>query len=413
MKKRLVFGRPTLVAAVGMTMTLLVASAPVSAAPNTPVEGTSCASSKVVVPSVNWSAKRATSLTPSAVEDMTQLATQKSISVAQAIDDYGWHESLSEVVGKVQEAFPNEYGGARIVGDGKSRAWVAFAGDAPASAIDMLRAAPVPVTVRTGCGYSEAELKQRLEQIHYSVLGRTDVVADASSGYDIETGAITVMVQPSARPQGRLADLRSYLAAGLPAGNAKLPVEIQVVGDVGGGDDVTVYGGRGLSGGCTTGFNVVWSTYRGTTTAAHCGNAQSYGGVALTFVREHSGNYGDVQLHRAAGHSFPNQFYANTGYRAVTGTGAAITGQQMCLQGNASGYHCDTVYQLAHCNGNRCGLVAMSNRLAAGGDSGGAWFSNNRAYGIHQGYKFWFGNRDLYTPVVYLSSSLGVTVALS
>jgi len=53
----------------------------------------------------------------------------------------------------------------------------------------------------------------------------------------------------------------------------------------------------------------------------------------------------------------------------------------------------------------------MTNRLAAGGDSGGPWFSNNRAYGIHQGYKFWFGNRDLYTPVVYLPTSLGVSVA--
>ncbi|MFF5076225.1 hypothetical protein ACFY36_04185 [Actinoplanes sp. NPDC000266] len=394
-----------------MTMTLFVTSAPASAVPNTPVKGTSCASSKIVMPSASWNSQRA-SLPSSATEDITQLATQKGISVAQAIDDYGWHESLSQVVGQVQEAFPGEYGGARIVDDGQSRAWVAFADDAPASALDMLRASPVPVAVRTGCGFSEAELKQRLEQVHYSVLGRTDVVADASSGYDIETGAITVMVQPSAVARGRLADLRSNLTAGLPAGNTDLPVEVQIVSDVVGGDDITVYGGRGLSGGCTTGFNVIWSMYRGTTTAAHCGNAQSYAGVALTFVSEHSGNYGDVQVHRAVGHSFPNQFYANTGYRAVTGTGAAITGQQMCLQGNASGYHCDTVYQLAHCNGSRCGLVAMNTRSAAGGDSGGAWFSNNRAYGIHQGYKYWFGNRDLYTPVVYLPTSLGVTVAL-
>ena len=105
-----------------------------------------------------------------------------------------------------------------------------------------------------------------------------------------------------------------------------------VVGAVTGGDDITMYGGRGISG-CTTGFNVIGSTNRGTTTAAHCANAQSYSGYALTFVSEHSGNYGDVQVHRLSGHSFPNQFYANTGCRAVTGTGAAITSQQMCLQG--------------------------------------------------------------------------------
>ena len=200
MRKRPTWGRPSLIVAVGMSLILVATSAPASAAPSAPVEGTSCTSSRVVSPSTNWQVERA-ALSATATEDMTQLAKQKGISVSQAIDGYGWRDALSAVVGKVQAAFPKEYGGAQIVDDGEARAWVAFAGAAPAAALEMLRASPVPVAVRTGCGFSEAELKQRLEQVHYAVLGRTDMVADAASGYDIETGAITVMVEPVPGPE--------------------------------------------------------------------------------------------------------------------------------------------------------------------------------------------------------------------
>ncbi|MDG4768017.1 hypothetical protein O7632_28570 [Solwaraspora sp. WMMD406] len=63
-------------------------------------------------------------------------------------------------------------------------------------------------------------------------------------------------------------------------------------------------------------------------------------------------------IHRLNGHSFPNHFTANGSNRAVNGVGAAIENQQLCLNGKSSGYHCDAVYQLNHCNGSRCGLVA-------------------------------------------------------
>ena len=385
-----------------LAATLVFAASPTSAMADTAVAGTACTSSTVVAPAAGrWQA----ALSADATADMTELARQKGLTVAEAVDDFGWHNDFSLVVGTVQEKFPAEYGGASIEDKAGARGWVAFAGAAPAGAVDILRASPVPVAVREHCGHSEAELKQRLEQVHYAVLGHAEV-ADASSGYDIETGEISVMVESKPLLRGRT-DLAGITAA-VPPG--RFPVDIEVVKELGGSDDITIYGGRALSS-CTTGFNIIGSAYRGTTTAAHCGNAQSYSGYALEFRSEHSGNYGDLQVHRLNGHSFPNTFTANGGLRAVNGVGAAITNQSLCLNGKTSGYHCDTVYQLNHCNGSRCGLVAMHNRLAAGGDSGGPWFSNNHAYGIHQGSKYWFGNRDLYTPAVYLPNALNVSVA--
>lgn len=401
--------RLLLLAAVGTAATLVITGSPLSAREKVAVGESSCTSTAVVRPPLGrWETERGT-MSADAIEDMRQLANQKGIRLSDAIDEYGWHNSFSLIVRAVQEAFPQHYSGARIEDHGSSRGWIAFASTTPPAAIDILRASPVPVEVREHCGHSEAELKRRLEQVHYAVLGHADV-ADASSGYDIETGKITVLVEASANSRGRI-DLTEIVAT-LPPGADRLPVEIQVVDELKGGDDISIYGGRAIST-CTTGFNVVGSNYRGTTTAAHCSNSQSYAGYALTFVSEHSGNYGDVQVHKLSGHTFPNVFTANGGNRAVNGVGAAIENQQMCLNGKSSGYHCDSVYQLNHCNGDRCGLVAMQNRVAAGGDSGGPWFSNNHAYGIHQGYKYWFGNRDLYTPVVYLPTSLGVSVATS
>jgi streptogrisin C len=398
-----------MVAIISLTITMAPA-APAAA----DLTGTSsCTSATVIAPT--QAPEASPDLLPAgALEDLTRSAEQEGISLADAVDRYAWHESLSLVVSQVKDAYPAQYAGARIEATGAAQAWVAFAGTAPAAAIDLLRTSPVPVAVRQHCSHSEAELKTRLEEVHHAIWDRGDVVADVSSGYDLETGELTVLVQPrEVLDASDQIQLRNELVAGLPSDPSGLPVDVQIVDDTRTGDDASVLGGRAIST-CTTGFNVVGVISRGTATAGHCGNSQSYSGRALSFVKEHQGRFGDLQWHRRASDSFPNTFDAGPSNRGVAAARAAVENQRLCRNGKTTGHHCDNVFQLNHCKGSRCGLVMMRNDQASGGDSGGPWFYNLTAYGIHQGSKWWKGeSRDVYTPVVYLPSALGVSVATS
>lgn len=52
----------------------------------------------------------------------------------------------------------------------------------------------------------------------------------------------------------------------------------------------------------------------------------------------------------------------------------------------------------------------MTHKRADRGDSGGPWFKVNRAYGVHEGWKWWFGDRDRWSSVALLSKSVSVSV---
>ena len=50
----------------------------------------------------------------------------------------------------------------------------------------------------------------------------------------------------------------------------------------------------------------------------------------------------------------------------------------------------------------------MSNDRSEDGDSGGPWFYGSTAYGIHQGYWYYFPKvRDVFTPVDHIDEALG------
>ncbi|MDQ3024772.1 MAG: S1 family peptidase, partial [bacterium] len=106
-----------------------------------------------------------------------------------------------------------------------------------------------------------------------------------------------------------------------------------------------IYGGLGLSG-CTSGFSVIdGGGTRGTTTAGHCGNSQSYQGNDLPFVSENVGGWSDVQWHTAPSLTVLNliqePYYPYT--RSITSStywGSQTVGSTVCKYGNTSGYSC-------------------------------------------------------------------------
>lgn len=355
-------------------------------------------------------APSAEGLTEAQLQDLARMAEQEGITLDEAIGEFAWHEPFSQMVSDLRERFPESFAGARIEGEG---AWIAFRGTAPDGVAEKVHSFPKAVEIRTERGFSESELDQWLQEVHYSVWERRDLVAMAASGYDIATGGIQVEVESQAAAGLSRAALHAELRKGLPPSAVDAPVDIKVVDAVRGGQD-TVYGGGALSS-CTAGFTVYNSNGRGLSTAAHCDNSQTYAGrLRLSYVAGHGGRWGDVQWHTSSEFESDDFYYTSSSRRDTSARGYATEGQRLCRYGRTTGTKCDTVYQLNHCRGDYCRLTAMHNRYADLGDSGGPWYYGNTAYGIHSGYKWWnFKSRDLFTPVTYLNEALGVIVATS
>jgi hypothetical protein len=348
----------------------------------------------------------ASGLSESALSDLATMAEEDGISLEEAQSKYGWHEPFSRVVQQIRVAYPESFAGARIEDEGP---WIAFKGEAPAASVDLLKGLTPLVDVRSNRPYTEAELDERLIRTHFALLA-SDLVADAESGYDIETGEITINVVPedSATTDGGASPLGA-----LVPDDPDMPVHVSVVAGIR-AEDHYVRGGGSLSS-CTAGFAV--SRYIGHTlvyglsTAGHCGDSQNYEGRAvLSFKAEHQGSWGDMQWHSSS-ERVSDDFHASASdIRDTAAVGFATEGQALCRYGKTTGKECSNVYQLNHCNGSRCRLTLMNTNEAAGGDSGGPWFYGTTAHGIHQGEKFYWGAKDLFTPVTYLDEGIGVSV---
>ncbi|HLT10009.1 MAG TPA: S1 family peptidase [Micromonosporaceae bacterium] len=352
---------------------------------------------------------------------LRDVAVDDGITVEEAAERYGWHERLSQVVAEIMETYPDDYAGSMIEPVGEAVAWVAFKDRAPSGAVRMLEEFPYPVAVYEHRGFSEAELDARLIEIHYSVYGRDDLVSNVGSGYDIETGRIRVTVEPlpGLDPRAVVDQLKAQVspsAAGAAVTIEAVPaLHIRTQANIYGGDLLTVKDGRP----CTAGFTVQGVSTRGILTAGHCGRD---GGTPvrwgtndnLVFVKRHIGQYGDLEWHYSLKNTHLGRFQTDLGLKAVTGTGIAMRGQELCHHGQTTGTKCDVVSRWTNeCANSACRLVAMERGTTEGGDSGGPYYSGGTAYGILFGLKtieLCGGKpcpRSLFSQVRYLSQALG------
>lgn len=359
--------------------------------------------------------------------DIQQVAKQKGITVEEAIARYGWQESFAKAVNLLRESFPDQYAGSAITNGGRG-AWIAFKGEVPQKAVDLVATLPVTVRLIGSKGFSEAELKQTLDQAYYAIYEDGDI-ADAAGWYDVETGVITIEALPRQIPGDAVMRerLRVRLQPAQPA-NTAVTIKVSIVDELVGGvsADTTMRGGGRLEFiNCTAGFTVFWTgdMYRGITTAHHC--AKDYSSLRyynwddtgdytnISRLGLGAPTYGDLAYYSRGTYSPTNRFYYDYGVtRSVLYAGLLPTvGQQLCKFGRTTGYSCDQVYKLNVCSGEYCGLTAMKSWKVSAGDSGGPWFWGNTAYGITQGSKYIsFGYRDLFSPTYYLPDALGVDV---
>lgn len=148
---------------------------------------------------------------------------------------------------------------------------------------------------------------------------------------------------------------------------------------------------------CTSGFTAFRGSQWGLLTAGHCPNAthqivgSTYG---FSFVTEHVGSYGDAQFHASTDPTRLNSIkIADNGptYRTITSTAYPVAGASICNFGrtrpNAA---CTTVAAVNVCLTNSsgvavCRLARTNGTFTNNGDSGGPWYLNNTAIGVHAG----------------------------
>lgn len=149
---------------------------------------------------------------------------------------------------------------------------------------------------------------------------------------------------------------------------------------------------------CTSGFSV-YDRYgnRGVTTAAHCNNALSYGGRALTYVNERYGGSYDIQWHYRRDLTVQPRFFTGPGTRPVEGSkgrSAQQVGEYVCKYGQRTGYGCANImgkgFDLSYIPNSNNTFIGVYRKKPADpiilpGDSGGPWFLVNDAYGITSG----------------------------
>ena len=130
------------------------------------------------------------------LQDLQAIADRDGISLQEAIDRYAWHDNFSKTASTIREVAPEAFAGAEIVGHRQAR--IAFAEQPPQAALDILdifrnSQSGVSVEVRTGLGYSEAELQKAIPAVHYAVL-RSPGVRNASTSFDSSTAQIRTVV---------------------------------------------------------------------------------------------------------------------------------------------------------------------------------------------------------------------------
>lgn len=212
------------------------------------------------------------------------------------------------------------------------------------------------------------------------------------------------------------------------AAKARIPegVAIQRVSRLAGSE--ALVGGTSLTT-CTAGFTVQATTGElGVSTAGHCQNNQSFQVLPLQFLslpfrREKDSGEFDIQWHSACDLvQVTNQFQTGLGLRSVVGTrhrNNQAVGTFVCKFGGVTGRTCGWIDSTSYdpnffsnlFGGKYIYVDGRGADLSSNGDSGGPWYVEDIAYGIHSGHG---GNdKNAYYMAINYISAVGVSVLTS
>jgi hypothetical protein len=334
--------------------------------------------------------------------DVAGIAEATGLSEKEVREAYTEQNAFNLAITDVRLVEPETYFSAGWEPGSGYDAWVSFTATPSQASIERLGELAIDVEVRTAAPASEAALNGLLEGLVNEVAA-TEGVAAVTGGWDAHDGAIDIAYTPEDAEQ----------AIQLPALRGPVPVTFTPSADLGIEPEV-VRGGREV-GGCTSGFALLQG---GIVTAGHCANS-SYSMVGsaypLPYVSEHRTSYGDFQRHSSVD-STSNQIRISSSgtLRAMTSIAYASVGSAVCNYGKTrASASCATVTDISECatweGSTSCQLAVTNGTFTNPGDSGGPWYYNNTAFGIHYGK---VGGYSSYSRTDNAQSILGVTIKL-
>ncbi|MDO5092569.1 MAG: hypothetical protein Q4D79_03975 [Propionibacteriaceae bacterium] len=291
------------------------------------------------------------------------------------------------------------------------KGWIAFKGEVSQEAVAPFAALDFPVEVRTNAEFTENELEQIRQE-------KMTALAEAGNFKglvgDIESdGSITIQYEPSIDMIGS-----PQISATATSLSENSPVKVTVAPATGiAPTEEVLKGGAGIAS-CTLGFVVVYRGRVGALTAGHCPNSPGVptgSSVALKFVKQHIGDYGDVQLHTSTDSAANEIRVSRAGeYRTITASGEGIKGSRVCNYGKTRALpSCTTIRTVNHAfihpdTGMYVSQMVQTNgSFTNAGDSGGPWYFAQTARGIHFGKS---GGYATYTSIGAAESVMDATV---
>ena len=136
-------------------------------------------------------------ISPELREDLEYIASDKGITFDQALDRYGWHHSLGEVVSDMMRSYPNDFAGARVTGPNATE--ISFSAAVPVSAQTKIddyvnNNSAVRVTALFNLGYTQRQKIALVKAVHFEVSGRPEVKGNMTF-YNPATREIDMTIQ--------------------------------------------------------------------------------------------------------------------------------------------------------------------------------------------------------------------------
>lgn len=304
---------------------------------------------------------------------------------------------------EVARVFPDEYASARLE---EGNLVIAFRDAVPDGLANWVSETTAMVEFEEYVGVSERSINAALIKTFSHILTLPGI-EDATGGYDIYEKELIFMVAGddlnTASIEARI-ERSTDFDVSVYASNGSLGSD----DTVNGGGRLEILGGESLA--CTSGFGIAKGAQLGVVTAGHCPDSvltyEDWSGQPEVQIgsraAQYIGDLGDMQIH-LFGSTSTDDIYVNSSHNLIDISGVLIpiNGIQLCRYGANSGRECSETYSQGHCKTVQdipvCNLTMMNTNEAGPGDSGGPWFASTYAYGIHQGEKFWWGAKDVFT----------------
>lgn len=361
--------------------------------------------------------------------DSVRLGRSMGLGEQESRERYDWTVDFNQMVELVSNRYPEIYADARITGE-VTGGYILFTTEVPDEARLLVKELPVSIELRTGARYNEKYLLAEL-MTTYDRMWKTPGTRGVTGEMNADRSGLDFHVTPTREAADAglpeyLNLVRSYARPAVPT-NVKIRekfVPVQPEATIRGGGNLNTSASAGNDPWCTAGFTVRNdAAQHGMSTAGHCAEGQGY----LIHYNQGIGGADDaVRLERRAisphnldlawyhRPSLPSTFqptfytsYSASGYRTVLGRANPVVGSPLANFGRTNGYHSDAhVTGRDVCAGETpCRRFHITDRaFTAPGDSGGPWFWNNTAYGLHYGKIPNSGGdlRSAFTPVFLL-----------